>query len=108
MAHLSQTGDQYTQYYWNLAASTAEAPNWIAKWFLYHKFRYRDGRNRTHVKGSEDKKHHDSKQGKHHKSRGHQSNEYASQDDYYQERSMTAGVLYLAVHIVRCSSESGC
>ncbi|TAQ84454.1 hypothetical protein B7494_g7221 [Chlorociboria aeruginascens] len=39
---------EHTAYYWDLAGpSTDDCPNWIARWFLYHKFRYRDGRNRT-------------------------------------------------------------
>ncbi|CAL3963430.1 unnamed protein product [Diplocarpon coronariae] len=38
-------GDPYTQYYWEIGRLDG---NWVAKWFLYHKFRYRDGRNRSH------------------------------------------------------------
>ncbi len=102
MEAIAKGGDEYTNWYWQRAAPSDDCPNWIARWFLYHKFRYRDGRNRTHVKGSEDRKHHDSKQSKHHKSKGHQSNEYASQDDVYQDGSRTAGVLYLAILVVRC------
>jgi hypothetical protein len=45
-----------TQCTWSLAALTSE--NWIAQWFLYHKFRYRDGRNRNHTKSSGTRKHH--------------------------------------------------
>lgn len=92
MREIAQGGDEYTAYYWRLALPTEECPNWIARWFLYHKFRYRDGRNRTHQKTSEERKpHHESKSGKYHKSRNHQSSEYVSQDDYYKEGSMTAG-----------------
>jgi hypothetical protein len=92
MREIAQGGDQYTGYYWRLALPTEDCPNWIARWFLYHKFRYRDGRNRTHQKTSEERRpHHESKSGKHHKSRNHQNSEYVSQDDYYKEGSMTAG-----------------
>ncbi|TVY15839.1 hypothetical protein LARI1_G005768 [Lachnellula arida] len=48
MKLISKSGDAQTSYYWYLAGpSPDECPNWIAKWFLYHKFRYRDGRNRN-------------------------------------------------------------
>ncbi|TVY51463.1 hypothetical protein LCER1_G006770 [Lachnellula cervina] len=48
MKLISKSGDTQTSYYWNLAGpSPDECPNWIARWFLYHKFRYRDGRNRN-------------------------------------------------------------
>ena len=40
-------GDQYTSCYWRLASQQDSCPNWIARWFLYHKFRHNDGRNRT-------------------------------------------------------------
>lgn len=40
------SGDDETSYYWNLSLVSDQSENWIAKWFLYHKFRYRDGRNR--------------------------------------------------------------
>ncbi|RDW57013.1 hypothetical protein BP6252_13931 [Coleophoma cylindrospora] len=43
---LSNSGDPHTSYYWMLAIPTEDCLNWIARWFLYHKFRYRDGRNR--------------------------------------------------------------
>ena len=55
MAMIAQRGNQYTAYYWDLGASRGNNPNWVAKWFLYHKFRYRDGRNRTQKAG--DKRH---------------------------------------------------
>jgi len=48
IALIAKGGNEYTLYYWNLAGPTN--PNWIAKWFLYHKFRYRDGRNRNGTK----------------------------------------------------------
>ncbi|TVY94367.1 hypothetical protein LAWI1_G000606, partial [Lachnellula willkommii] len=48
MKLISKSGDAQTSYYWNLVGpSPDECPNWIARWFLYHKFRYRDGRNRN-------------------------------------------------------------
>ncbi|CZR58297.1 uncharacterized protein PAC_08189 [Phialocephala subalpina] len=97
MKAIANGGDQYTDYYWRLAGESDGCPNWIARWFLYHKFRYRDGRNRTHAKGGEERKHHgESKSGRHHKSRGHRNSEdaatqHTTQDDYYQEEeSMTA------------------
>jgi len=37
-------GDQHTSYYWDLASRQDSGPNWIARWFLYHKFRHTDGR----------------------------------------------------------------
>ncbi|KAG9247604.1 hypothetical protein BJ878DRAFT_397373, partial [Calycina marina] len=36
-----------TQSYWALAQPSDSCENWIARWFLYHKFRYRDGRSRS-------------------------------------------------------------
>ncbi|PBP18384.1 hypothetical protein BUE80_DR010935 [Diplocarpon rosae] len=45
MKEIICNGDPYTQYYWDIGRSDG---NWVAKWFLYHKFRYRDGRNRSH------------------------------------------------------------
>lgn len=51
MERISNGGDQHTSYYWNLAKPTEDCPNWIARWFLYHKFRYRDGRNRNAARG---------------------------------------------------------
>lgn len=46
MERLAQSRNPETLQYWALAESTEDSPNWIAKWFLYHMFRYRDGRNR--------------------------------------------------------------
>ncbi|TGO67464.1 hypothetical protein BOTNAR_0041g00010 [Botryotinia narcissicola] len=43
MKLIVQNGTDQTAYYWNLAKPTVDCPNWIARWFLYHKFRYRDG-----------------------------------------------------------------
>ncbi|EPE32233.1 hypothetical protein GLAREA_07366 [Glarea lozoyensis ATCC 20868] len=50
---IAQSGDAHTSYYWNLAEPTEDCPNWIARWFLYHKFRYRDGRNRNPARADE-------------------------------------------------------
>lgn len=47
MELIVQNGTDQTAYYWSLARPTPDCPNWIARWFLYHKFRYRDGRNRN-------------------------------------------------------------
>ena len=44
---------QLQRYYWNLAVASHNRPNWIAKWFRYHKCRYCDGRNRP--RGTEHK-----------------------------------------------------
>jgi len=52
MRDIARSGNAYTRYYWNLAVETTDCPNWIARWFLYHKFRYRDGRNRNPSKGT--------------------------------------------------------
>ncbi|KUJ15168.1 uncharacterized protein LY89DRAFT_105613 [Mollisia scopiformis] len=99
MEAIGKGGDEYTDYYWRLAAPAVDCPNWIARWFLYHKFRYRDGRNRTHQRGSHnsDRRYHtDSGHGRHHRSRGHHhSSDYANQDDYYEEGLMNAGMYAL-------------
>ncbi|KAF8847678.1 hypothetical protein BDZ45DRAFT_315030 [Acephala macrosclerotiorum] len=49
-------GDKYTSYYWGLAVPSDDCPNWIAKWFLYHEFRYKDKRNGAQAKGSKGKR----------------------------------------------------
>ena len=38
---LAMSGDTRTSHYWCLALPTNKCPNWIARWFLYHKFRHR-------------------------------------------------------------------
>ncbi|KAH8819940.1 hypothetical protein F5884DRAFT_661813 [Xylogone sp. PMI_703] len=53
---IAQGGNEYTSYYWNLATPTPDCPNWIARWFLYHKFRYRDGRNKGKSERNKEKK----------------------------------------------------
>jgi hypothetical protein len=47
MQKIASSGDAHIRFYWDLAVPTPECPNWIARWFLYHKFRYRDRRNRN-------------------------------------------------------------
>ncbi|KAH6673118.1 hypothetical protein B0J14DRAFT_461238, partial [Halenospora varia] len=47
MRRIAESGDEYTTYYWKLGEPAGDCPNWVARWFLYHKFRYRDGRNRN-------------------------------------------------------------
>lgn len=95
MEAIAQSGDEHTSYYWNLATPTDDCPNWIARWFLYHKFRYRDGRNRNSSKTDEPKhSHHTSK----HSHYGHSSSSvqdttgyYAAQAPDYPTGSMTSG-----------------
>ena len=65
MAMIAQRGDQYTAYYWDLGTSRGNSPNWVAKWFLYHKFRYRDGRNRNQKGEKSHDKHGSSSKHKH-------------------------------------------
>ncbi|KAH7346895.1 hypothetical protein BKA65DRAFT_382883, partial [Rhexocercosporidium sp. MPI-PUGE-AT-0058] len=64
MAMIVQGGGQYTEYFWKIGATEDNNPNWVAKWFLYHKFRYRDGRNRAQKCGE---KHHDKHSSSKHK-----------------------------------------
>ena len=47
MMQLARNGSSRTAPYWRIAKGSVLSPNWIAKWFLYHKFRYRDGRNKS-------------------------------------------------------------
>ncbi|RDW92225.1 hypothetical protein BP5796_01619 [Coleophoma crateriformis] len=47
---ISGGGDLLTSYYWKLATPTEDCSNWIARWFLYQKFRFRDERNHTKVR----------------------------------------------------------
>lgn len=53
MKAIARGGNSHTRYYWSLAVETNDCPNWIARWFLYHRFRYRDGRNRNYTGGSD-------------------------------------------------------
>ncbi|KAN0090470.1 hypothetical protein V8E51_019049, partial [Hyaloscypha variabilis] len=96
MRRIAQSGNSHTQWYWRLATETDDCPNWIARWFLYHKFRYRDGRNRNPTKSSGSGKHHHShghgNSSRHqHKQRSEENEEYyEEQPEYYPEESMTS------------------
>ncbi|TVY81614.1 hypothetical protein LSUE1_G005258, partial [Lachnellula suecica] len=84
MKLIAQSGDTHTSYYWNLGNSSGGSPNWIAKWFLYHKFRYRDGRNRNQpTKGNNEK-------GSHHHSSRHSGHKHSSGDSYYEPSSSSS------------------
>jgi hypothetical protein len=99
MSRIARGGDQYTSYYWNLAPYGAgDCPNWIARWFLYHKFRYRDGRNRNLTKdegksdhGTSSKHHHHHNQ--YQPSASEEGGEYynTQANGYYTSGSMTSG-----------------
>lgn len=78
VARIAESGDAHTSYYWNLAVPTEECHNWIARWFLYHKFRYRDGRNKNTV-SSEEKRH--PSRGSSSKYSHHQYGEVGKEDD---------------------------
>ena len=94
---IAQSGNPHTEWYWALAAPTNDCSNWIARWFLYHKFRYRDGRNRNPTKSSGSGKHHHShghgsSSKHHHKHRSDEHEEYYEEpSEYYPEESMTPG-----------------
>lgn len=97
MARIAQSSDPHTSYYWNLAVPTEDCPNWIARWFLYHKFRYRDGRNRNPTRGEdEEHTHSSSSRHSHHDRHKHaegaeESNVYyGTQDPYYTADYVTA------------------
>ncbi|KAM3078224.1 hypothetical protein ACMFMF_004631 [Clarireedia jacksonii] len=99
MCAIAQNGSDHTSYYWNLATPTNECPNWIARWFLYHKFRYRDGRNRNGGGKAEDSssRHHHSHH--HHHSSHHrpsyvpatEHNNYSTGSYYYSDTSASSG-----------------
>lgn len=98
MVLIAQSGDAHTSYYWNLAVPSDDCPNWIARWFLYHKFRYRDGRNRNAPsQGGESSHHHSSHHSRHkHSSGGESGSQYytnpsSSSSSYYQSGSMVSG-----------------
>jgi hypothetical protein len=101
MARIAQSGNPHTQWYWNLAVPTSDCKNWIARWFLYHKFRYRDGRNRNPAKSSSSGKHHHShghgsSSRYHHKHHSEeQEDQYDQEEKYYPEETMTSGVFIL-------------
>lgn len=103
MARIAESGDPHTSWYWKLATPTEDCPNWIARWFLYHKFRYRDGRNRNPVRGDGGKhKYHSSSSKPSHRHKhgdgAEESNgypdEYYSHQVYYTAGPLTAGVYF--------------
>ncbi|TEY85217.1 hypothetical protein BOTCAL_0015g00040 [Botryotinia calthae] len=105
MKLIVQNGTDQTTYYWNLAKPTLGCPNWIARWFLYHKFRYRDGRNRNIRADSRDTAPYDSTTPSHdhHQSHFHSHRSYPSHNRHvrvdeqyshsscYSSASMNAG-----------------
>lgn len=92
MGHIARIGNEYTSYYWNLATPTPDCPNWIARWFLYHKFRYRDGRNRNPDK-EEDGKHHN--RSSKHRTEG----DHHDQAGYYNQRSSSGKPFKFSIEI---------
>ena len=62
-AWLSQPSDRVTSAYWQMGVTPSNENNWVAIWFLYHKFRYRDGRNRSKDSKKGTKKHRKSESG---------------------------------------------
>jgi hypothetical protein len=98
MRRIAQSGNEHTSHYWNLGKqdSSESCPNWIARWFLYHKFRYRDGRNRN-VRADEGSRHTSgsSSRRSHHDSKGYAAENtgdyYAQTPSYYPSGSMTSG-----------------
>jgi hypothetical protein len=96
MSRIAQSGNPHTQWYWDLAVKTPDCPNWIARWFLYHKFRYRDGRNRNPAKNSGSGKHHHSHRhgssSRHHHKHRSEEQYYDEQEEYYPEESMVSGM----------------
>jgi hypothetical protein len=105
MRRIAKSSDPSTSYYWNLGATSSEddCANWIARWFLYHKFRYRDGRNRNGTKGDGGKHTYSSSSSssKHsnHKTTGgsEESQDYFYNQNFYYEGSATSGVYFLFV-----------
>jgi hypothetical protein len=79
MRLIAQGGTPHTSYYWRIGDSPSEE-NWVARWFLYHKFRYRDGRNKNSVKGADEKKSNRGSKQTHHSDKGGEGG-YA--DSYY-------------------------
>ncbi|QSZ37566.1 hypothetical protein DSL72_008664 [Monilinia vaccinii-corymbosi] len=123
-----QNGTPETAYYWNLAGPTQDCPNWIARWFLYHKFRYRDGRNRNtrtdhrdavpsdsaatlhhHRHSNHQHSHRHSQHSYHpHHRQAHQGEDYYSHSSYHPGASMNAddGQRY-NYHLSEPSSSTG-
>lgn len=85
MRQIARGGDEHTSYYWSLATETDDCPNWIARWFLYHKFRYRDGRNRNPAKSHGGKHKHSSHSSKnsYHRHTGDTGESSRHSDSYY-------------------------
>jgi hypothetical protein len=86
---IARNGTELTSYYWNLAGPTEDCSNWLAKWFLYHKFRYRDGRNRHAIIDEGRHPHSSGSKHSHHKrtsgSEGKQHSEHDQDQPYYPE-----------------------
>ncbi|KAI9648257.1 hypothetical protein NHQ30_002889 [Ciborinia camelliae] len=106
MKLIVENGTDQTAYYWSLAKPTPDCPNWIARWFLYHKFRYRDGRNRNVKADNRDTvpfnlvapshNHHNNHRHSHHSYHPHhrqarQAEDHYSHSSYYSGTSMNAG-----------------
>lgn len=96
MINIAASGDIDTSYIWSLAEPTDHCPNWIARWFLYHKFRYRDGRNKNATRGD----------GKHHSSH-HARHDYSYAEPSYWGQSETQGQETVARMIPGMSSQIG-
>jgi len=88
MCAIAQNGSDHTSYYWNLATPTTDCPNWIARWFLYHKFRYRDGRNRNAGKAEDGSSRH------HHSHHHHSSHRRPSHVTAAEHSSYSTGSYY--------------
>ncbi|KAB8304243.1 hypothetical protein EYC80_003660 [Monilinia laxa] len=106
MELIVQNGTDQTAYYWSLARPTPDCPNWIARWFLYHKFRYRDGRNRNIKADHRDTVPYNSATTLHHHAHNHRHSHHShhsyhrqihqaednySHSSYYSGASMNAG-----------------
>jgi hypothetical protein len=88
---IARNGTEHTSYYWNLAGPTEDCSNWLATWFLYHKFRYRDGRNRNAVKDEGSYSHSSISKHSHHKhSRGGEGKQHG-ENDSHQDHSYYSG-----------------
>jgi hypothetical protein len=107
MKTIAHSGTAHTSYYWNLASPTDDCPNWIARWFLYHKFRYRDGRNRNPAKaGERNHSHHGSSKHSHHGQNGGDGQYDGYYDPSSYSRSTTYGVYlpcsFILYSIIAC------
>lgn len=115
MKLIVQNGTDQTAYYWSLARATPDCPNWIARWFLYHKFRYRDGRNRnikadnrdtTPYKSATTSHYHHDHRHSHHSYHSHHrpTNSHSS---YFPNTSMNAG-MYFSLHLPQAEIKGWC